>query len=432
MVARFHHRGFKPAPLPVSTMRVPSFLSVSSYCPRRGLPVAAALAMLLGVVRAGAASPPDAIDSGTVWFDRDGRPVNAHGGGMLFHDGTYYWYGEIKQGQTTLPDYNASWGGTRVPFVGVSCYSSTDLVHWKSEGNVLPVDPVVNDLRSDRVVERPKVVYNAKTGRFVMWVHIDSGDYKEAKTGVAVASSARGPFRYLGAIRPNAGVFPEDMPEPMRREFETARQDNLMEAWVQKHPEWRTWARDFSAGQMARDTGLFVDDDGTAYQFYASEENAVLHVSRLSADYLSHTGKYRRITFDSREAPTPFKWKGRYYLVTSGCTGWMPNSSRIHSADAIFGEWKNHGSFFAGDTGAASVSYLSQPAFVAALDNHRLLFMADRWNKDDLEDSRYVWLPVDGSSVIPCVEWRQVWAMRKLLSSSAPGGAASKLSAVTP
>lgn len=40
---------------------------------------------------------------------------------------------------------------------------------------------------------------------------------------------------------------------------------------------------------------LFVDDDGTAYHIYSSEENLTLHIAELSDDYLSHTGKYIRI-----------------------------------------------------------------------------------------------------------------------------------------
>lgn len=380
----------------------------------------AALAGVSLVLSTAAASvyADNLIDSGTRWVDTARNPIDAHAGGLLQFEGTYYWYGEIKQGETTLPDFNASWGGTRVPFTGVSCYSSQDLFHWRNEGNVLARDPATPDLREDRVVERPKVIYNARTKQFVMWMHIDSGDYQEARTGMAVASSPHGPFRYLGSLRPNAGVFPEDMPAAMRLEFEEARKDNLVGAWMDQHPEWKIWARDFAGGHMARDAGLFVDDDGTAYQFYAAEENAVLHVSRLSDDYLSHAGQYRRITFDLREAPAPFKWKGRYYLVTSGCTAWMPNATRIHSADAIFGEWTNHGSFFADDSGAAGVSYLSQPTFVAMLGGDRLLFMADRWNKDDLQNSRYVWLPVNVSGEIPRVEWRQVWDIAKLLPAA--------------
>src|SRR5882724_2706547 len=51
---------------------------------------------------------------GQAWNDTDGKPINAHGGGVLFHDGVYYWYGEFKTGTTYLPDCNKSWGGTRV------------------------------------------------------------------------------------------------------------------------------------------------------------------------------------------------------------------------------------------------------------------------------------------------------------------------------
>ena len=41
---------------------------------------------------------------GEVWKDTDGNPINAHGGGLLYHNGTYYWYGEYKKGKTVLPE----------------------------------------------------------------------------------------------------------------------------------------------------------------------------------------------------------------------------------------------------------------------------------------------------------------------------------------
>lgn len=387
---------------------------------RRARSIGYGFILLISFSAAAPALAKQPIDSGAPWNDVDGKAINAHGGGLLQKDGTYYWYGEIKSGLTELPEFNASWGGTRVPFVGVSCYASTDLAHWKYIGNVLPSDSATVDLRADRVVERPKVIFNAKTRQFVMWMHIDSADYKEAKVGVAVADSPQGPFHYAGAIRPDAHVFPDDMPDAMRRDFESAKRDNRLDAWVQRNPDWKVWARDFDQGHMARDMALFVDDDGAAYQFYASEENAVLHASRLSDDYRSHAGKYRRITFDSREAPAPFKWNSRYYLVSSGCTGWMPNTTLIHSATAILGEWTSHGSFFADDSAAAGVSYLSQSTFVAALGNNKLLYMADRWNKNDLENSRYVWLPVEVSTGIPRVQWRQVWDISVATGVEAP------------
>jgi hypothetical protein len=42
------------------------------------------------------------------------------------------------------------------------------------------------------------------------------------------------------------------------------------------------------------------------------------------------------------EAPTLFKRKGKYYLIASGCTGWLPNEARSAIADNIFGPWTEH------------------------------------------------------------------------------------------
>jgi hypothetical protein len=31
------------------------------------------------------------IQPGEIWTDTEGKPINAHGGGMIFYDETYYW-----------------------------------------------------------------------------------------------------------------------------------------------------------------------------------------------------------------------------------------------------------------------------------------------------------------------------------------------------
>src|SRR5208283_2986453 len=56
---------------------------------------------------------------GQVWLDTAGQPINAHGGGMLFHKGTYYWYGENKEGPTWLPESTKAWDGFRVDITGI-------------------------------------------------------------------------------------------------------------------------------------------------------------------------------------------------------------------------------------------------------------------------------------------------------------------------
>ncbi len=78
---------------------------------------------------------------------------------------------------------------------------------------------------------------------------------------------------------------------------------------------------------------LLQDDNGSAYVVYSSNGNKDLHIGRLSRDYTDVIGTYRRaIVGASREAPALFRHGKRYYMVTSGCTGWDPNKALVHSA----------------------------------------------------------------------------------------------------
>lgn len=353
----------------------------------------------LASLKALCADEPNAnFRPGQIWNDTAGQPINAHGGGILFHAGVYYWYGELKEGRTYLSQVNKTWGGTRVIAGGVSCYSSTNLYDWKNEGLALSsvAEDPDHDLACENVIERPKVIYNARTKKFVMWLHQDSPNYAAARSGVAVSDTPTGPFKYLGSFRPNAGVWPINV---------TAKD--------KKHQETNFLARDFRGGQMARDMTLFVDDDGKAYQFYASEGNPTMQVSLLTDDYLKPAGKYARIFIGrSTEAPAVFKRNGKYYMIASGCSGWDPNTARSAVADNIFGPWTELGNPCRGEN--ADKTFLCQSTFVlpVAGQTNQLIAMFDRWNKWHLQDSRYVWLPLefdmDGK---PLVQWRDQWSL---------------------
>src|ERR1039458_9311372 len=66
---------------------------------------------------------------GEVWPDNHGVHINAHGGGVIFHNGFYYWFGEHKiEGEAG----NAA-------HVGVHVYSAGGLYNWKDEGIALAV-----------------------------------------------------------------------------------------------------------------------------------------------------------------------------------------------------------------------------------------------------------------------------------------------------
>src|SRR5579863_2775030 len=151
------------------------------------------------------------LPHGEKWKDSNGNVINAHGAGILIYNGTYYMFGEIKKGKTHLVP-NQNWDDYRVDAGGISCYSSNDLVQWKYEGVALTPDKknAASDIHISKVVERPKVIYNSRTRKFVMWMHIDKEDYSFSRAGVAVSNTAAGPYHYLQSVQPN-GKMSRDM-----------------------------------------------------------------------------------------------------------------------------------------------------------------------------------------------------------------------------
>jgi beta-galactosidase len=312
-------------------------------------------------------------NQGEVWTDTEGVPINAHGGGMLYHNGTYYWYGEIKGDSTYLLDRVTTWECWRTDAGGVSCYSSTDLVNWKSEGKALPaVTDEKSDLHRSQVIERPKVIYNRLTGKFIMWIHIESPDYEKAQAGVAISDSPTGPFTYLGSFKPN--------------------------------------------NQDSRDQTLFRDDDGRAYQICSSEWNKTLYINLLTEDYTRPSGIYtRNFIGQYREAPAVFKHRGKYYMITSGCTGWDPNEALYATSDSMMGPWTLMSNPCRGQ--GSDSTFMAQSTFVfpvAGKQDHYIA-MFDRWNKTDLVRSGYVWLPVLFENEKMVIEWKESFSLKHIL-----------------
>ena len=177
----------------------------------------------------------------SVFLPKDslGRPVHAHGGQILPHQGVYYWIGEDRTGRNR-----------------VSCYRSANLRDWEFRNHILTVDSLAKphpqmptDLRlcaegAGCNIERPKVLFCRETGQFVMWMHWELPDnYQEARCAVAVCDTIDGDYTYLGSFRP--------------------------------------------IGHMSRDCTVFQDDDGSAYFISSARDNLDTHIYRLAPDYLS-------------------------------------------------------------------------------------------------------------------------------------------------
>ena len=359
-----------------------------------------------------------AIRSGELWYDDGGRHINAHGGGIMKYEDTYYWFGEHKDDRTSDA------------MVGVMCYASKDLVNWRNCGVALSVtEPAPgqdgqrrrgmrgattgSDIERGCILERPKVIYNPVTKKFCMWFHLElkGQGYNAARYGVAVADRPEGPYKFLYSSRANAGTWPVEFSEKDIALADTLNEANFKDWWT---PAWRKAVeqglmtkRDFATGQMARDMTLYVDDDGKAYHIFSSEENLTLHIAELTADYLHHTGRYTRVAPGGQnEAPAIFKHDGTYWMITSGCTGWEPNEARMFSAPSIWGPWTQHPNPCRGPK--ANRTFEGQSTFILPVDG-QYIFMADMWRPRHPRDARYIWLPIEFEDGKPVIRWRDEW-----------------------
>jgi hypothetical protein len=264
------------------------------------------------------------------------------------------------------------------------------------------------------VLERPKVIKNAKTGKYVMWFHLEPKGvgYAGAWSGIAISDRVTGPYTFLKAIHPNAGHWPLNVQEVHRSGKTPLSQGKKYSGGdLPAHPDsLNILGRDWKDGQMARDMTLFVDDDGAAYHIYASEENSTLQISRLNDTYTDCSGQYARF-FIGRfmEAPALFKKDGSYYLIMSGCTGWAPNAGRSAVASSIWGPWEELSNPFRGED--AGLSFHSQSTYILPVpgDKSRFIYMGDRWTPENPIDGRHIWLPIRFEGKQPVIEWVNEW-----------------------
>ncbi|WP_213008709.1 RICIN domain-containing protein [Paractinoplanes toevensis] len=293
-------------------------------------------ALIVTVFAAPAQAAPVTVANGTQFTDTSGSIVQAHGGGVLKVGSYYYWFGENRNADNT--------------FRAVSVYRSTDLRNWEFRNNVL-TQSSASELASANI-ERPKVIYNASTGQYVMWMHKESAtDYSQARAAVAVSSTVDGAYAYQGSFRPQ-----------------------------------NTY--------MSRDIMLF-NDNGTAYMISAANENYDLMIYRLNSSFTGIAAVVGNFwPGGHREAPALFKRGSTYFMLTSAATGWSPNQAQYATASSISGPWT--GWTNVGD----STTFSSQPTYVLPVQGTSTtsyLYMGDRWAGawgGPVNDSSYVWLPI--------------------------------------
>lgn len=327
----------------------------------------------------------DSVPVGNTWLDTEGAVIQAHGGGFLQMedtDGTpiYYWVGEDKS-------------HNRAAFNGVSLYASKDLLNWDFKTTLLSTDYMDIALLPNKVMERPKLLYNEKTGKYVLWVHWEGKDYSASQILVATSDTVDGDYQVIGHWRPGAqegyknwGVYQDGT------HFDEPNEDGSLRM-VENVSDSSLW------GYASRDMTVFSDGEN-AYlaslgRIYKLNDEYTDVDTEAMASYSMPNGH------NGWEAPALVKMGEYYVIVGSAQTGWSPNQCRYYFTKNIEDPngWQtnpdqSNGMFYIGN----NTTYHSQSTNIMVLngtEGSSFVYMGDHWVSNALAKSTYVWLPIE-------------------------------------
>ena len=368
----------------------------------------------------------DGVPVGETWYDTEGNPIQAHGGGFLQDGGKYYWVGEDKSHDSAN-------------FLAVSLYESTDLLNWTKVGSILTEDSKTvagaEHGLTDIKLERPKLLKNAQ-GQYVLYGHWeDATGYSSSQIAVAVADHIEGPYVFQGHWRPGAGtearyrnwravsgkagtiqISDDDYAAVM----DANPGKSVDDVWDQLSARRITddgFGLDYDGqgnavesamygegkyGYGSRDMTLYQDGD-EAYLIDA-EDHMSMRIHRLSDDLTDvaftdatatkESMTYRMFQGKRLEAPAMTNIDGTYYLIMSTQSGWYPNQARYYTTSDITdpSAWSDQKLI------GNSSTFYSQPTSIMSVTEHghtSYVYLGDRWNSKKLGSSTYIWLPLD-------------------------------------
>ncbi len=268
---------------------------------------------------------------GQPWLDTSGNRIQAHGGSVLYWQGAYYWYGENKEKTD---------GKSDIWHWGVRCYRSTDLYNWQDCGIIIPPEPENerSSLHPAACMDRPHILYNEQTKKFVCWLKIMNRDGTQTET-VLTADELLGPYTKV-----REGLRP--------------------------------------LGMSAGDFDLAKAPDGKAYYFFERVHSETI-IADLTPDYTDVTGYYsthfpHKCPPYVREATAHFVRNFKHYLITSGTSGYFPNPSQVAVADTWHGPYTVLGD---PHNDPSHTSFHSQISSVFKVQGKKDLYIAvaDRW-----------------------------------------------------
>ena len=295
---------------------------------------ARSLLLLASLALSGAAASASVITNDVFWKDTSGNNIYSQGGGVVKFGSTYYWYGVKYGGAPTYASNPGAGQNGDTSFAAVTCYSSTDLVNWKFENNI--VTPSTPGVGNPGWFGRVGVFYNASTAKYVCVAQYFGNGGNIYLTG----SSPTANFTMVTVQYPVPGVV----------------------------------------NNTTGDQSVFIDTDGTPYLIASSSSGrSNWYVAKFNSNGIGTQTAVRIGGGTGREGNCMFKYNGRYYFCSSDLHGWNASHCYYISATNIMGPYGAEGIMVNTDKDFCHVTQTGLFVTVTGSQGTTVIFGGDRW-----------------------------------------------------
>ncbi|HEX7844616.1 MAG TPA: family 43 glycosylhydrolase [Chitinophagaceae bacterium] len=315
------------------------------------------------------------IKNDVFWKTKDGQSINSQGGGIFkFNDPVtglqkFYWYGvNYDEADTYRNDPSVTL--PKCTFRSVTCYSSTDLVNWTFEADVLTRDEALKDGKNTWV-GRLGVAYIKERKQYALFVQHGS------EVLIAVTDQPTGKFK-----------------------------------WHQKIN-----MKDMIGTTNTGDQTVFTDEDsGKSYLIYSyGNGRNKIYVSEIGVkdgmiNLLDCTQVFRG---ESREGNCMFKYKGKYYMAASNIYGWDASYAYYLVANDIRGPYLPTNDMQVMKGSEDDYAHVTQTGFffnVKGSKQETVVYCGDRWANFAGNGLGYnQWFPLSFNDTLPYFNSLSSW-----------------------
>ncbi len=286
------------------------------------------------------------IKNDVCWYTKNGLPRNSQGGGVfkfanpLTGKKTYYWYGvHYKEADTYRNNPSVTLEGDS--FESVTCYSSTDLVNWTFEADVLTNEELKKQNGYHKTwLGRLGVAFIPEIKKYAMFVQ------HGGEVLITTSDTPTGQFSYHQQIS----------------------------------------MKEMIGTTNTGDQTVFTDEDiGKSYLIYSyGQGRNKIYVSEIGmkngkVDLLDCKEVFRG---QSREGNCMFKYKNKYYLCASNIYGWDSSLAYYLVSDNIRGPFIANNDMLVINGCSDDYAHVTQTGFFVTLKGSKqetVVYCGDRW-----------------------------------------------------